>query len=190
MKTSSSHGFINQLLAYTLVMFCFSGSIGLGTVWMRHQISLTANDTRLLDARLSAVERHLTETTAAAETERDASVLLRRNAEWSLGLVLPNESQIVRVAEDPVMRLASKRNRTLFGERAATVVFPSHWAADRNVQGIRLQLPDHPVGDRCRRMFLRVGRAAGFFARHRSRRTCAGGGKGAPPDYPGECPAW
>ena len=124
MKASSSPGFINHLLVYTLVMICFSGSIGLGTVWMRHQISMTANTTKQLDARLSAVERYLTEATAAAETERDANVLLRRNAEWNLGLVLPNQAQIVHVTEDPVMRLASKRNRTLFGERAATVAFP------------------------------------------------------------------
>ena len=124
MKASSSPGFINQLLVYTLVMICFSGSIGLGTVWMRHQISLTANATKQLDARLSAVERYLTETSAAAESERDANVLLRRNAEWNLGLVLPTQAQIVRVTEDPVMRLASKRNRSLFGERAATVAFP------------------------------------------------------------------
>jgi len=124
MKAPSSSGFINQLLVYTLVMICFSGSIGLGTVWMRHQISITANATKQLDARLAAIERHLTEATAAAETERDTNVLLRRNVEWNLGLVQPNQAQVVHVTQDPVMRLAAKRNRTLFGERAATVAFP------------------------------------------------------------------
>ncbi|HTO02560.1 MAG TPA: hypothetical protein VL069_02610 [Opitutus sp.] len=124
MKTSTSQGFINQLLVYTLVMICFSGSIGLGTVWMRHQISITANATKQLDARLSAIERHLTEATAAAETERDTNVLLRRNSEWKLGLVPPTQAQIVHVTEDPVIRLAAKRNRMLFGDQAATVAFP------------------------------------------------------------------
>ena len=80
MKTSSTQAFVNQLLVYTLVMICFSGSIGLGTVWMRHQISLTANATKVLDARITEVERHLFETTTAIETERDPEVLLRRNA--------------------------------------------------------------------------------------------------------------
>ena len=109
MKASTSQGFINQLLVYTLVMICFSGSIGLGTVWMRHQISITANATKQLDARLSAIERHLTEATAAAEIERDTNVLLRRNSEWKLGLVPPTQAQIVHVTEDPVIRLAASQ---------------------------------------------------------------------------------
>jgi len=124
MKAFSSHGFINQLLVYSLVMICFSGSIGLGTVWMRHQISITANATKQLDARISAIERNLTEATAAAETERDTKILLRRNAEWQLGLVPPNQAQIVHVTADPVMLLAAKRNRSLFGDQPITVSYP------------------------------------------------------------------
>jgi hypothetical protein len=124
MKTSSTQAFVNQLLVYTLVMICFSGSIGLGTVWMRHQISLTANATKVLDARITEVERHLFETTTAIETERDPEVLLRRNAAWHLGLVRPMPAQVVRVAEDPVRHLAAKRNRGLFSDNAVSVVFP------------------------------------------------------------------
>jgi hypothetical protein len=124
MKISSTQGFVNQLLVYTLVMIGFSGSIGLGTVWMRHQISLTANANKLLDARIADVERHLAEATTAAETERDANVLLRRNTEWRLGLVQPNPQQIVHVGEDPVTRLAAKRNRGLFGDGAPMVSLP------------------------------------------------------------------
>jgi hypothetical protein len=124
MKTSSTQAFVNQLLVYTLVMICFSGSIGLGTVWMRHQISLTANATKVLDARITEVERHLFETTTAIETERDPEVLLRRNAAWHLGLVRPTPAQVVRVAEDPVRHLAAKRNRGLFSDNAVSVVFP------------------------------------------------------------------
>ncbi len=124
MKISSSQGFVNQLLVYTLVMIGFSGSIGLGTVWMRHQISVTANSTKLLEARMAEVERHLAETATAAETERDPSILLRRNREWRLGLVPPDRTQIVHVGEDPVMRLAAKRNRGLFGDAAPTISLP------------------------------------------------------------------
>lgn len=124
MNISSNHGFVNQLLVYTLVMIGFSGSIGLGTVWMRHQISVTANTNRILDARLAAVERHLAETTTAAESERDTHVLLRRNTEWRLGLVPPSQEQVVHVGEDPVMRLAAKRNRGLFGDAAPRITLP------------------------------------------------------------------
>lgn len=124
MKTSASSGFVNQFLVYTLVMIGFGGSIGLGTVWMRHQISTTANSTRQLAARIAELERRLAETTTAAEMERDPNVLLQRNAEWHLGLVPPSPVQIVHVAEDPVQRLAAKRNRGLFTDGAASVSIP------------------------------------------------------------------
>lgn len=124
MKLSSSQGFVNQLLVYTLLLITFGGSIGLGTVWMRQQISRTANANKQLDARIAEIERHIGEATTAAETERDPKVLLRRNAEWRLGLIEPSQTQIVHVAEDPVMHLAAKRNRGLFGDRPATVAFP------------------------------------------------------------------
>jgi hypothetical protein len=124
MKTSSTHAFVNHLLVYTLVLIGFSGSIGLGTVWLRHQISLTANATKVLDARIADLDRRIEETTTAIETERDPQVLLRRNADWKLGLVAPQPDQVVRVSEDSALRLAAKRNRMLFGDGAISVTFP------------------------------------------------------------------
>ncbi|MDB6127467.1 MAG: hypothetical protein JWM35_1363 [Verrucomicrobia bacterium] len=121
MNRSSNHAFVNQMLACTLVMICLSGSIGLATVWMRHQISLTANATKVLDARIAEVDRRVNETTAAMEAEQDPAVLKRRNIQWHLGLVQPTQEQIVRIAGDPVMRLAAKRNRALFTEGVAPV---------------------------------------------------------------------
>jgi len=124
MKIFSHQGFVNQLLVYTLVMIGFSGSIGLGTVWVRHQISITANSTKQLALQIADVERRLAETTAAAESERDPNVLLRRNTEWRLGLVPPSQEQIVHIAEDPVMKLAAKRNRGLFNDSAVKISLP------------------------------------------------------------------
>ena len=121
MNRTSNHAFINQMLVCTLVMICFSGSIGLGTVWMRHQISLTANATKVLNARIAEIERRVNETTAVMETEQDPAVLKRRNVEWHLGLVQPSQEQVVRVQGDPVMRLAAKRNRGIFNDGVAPV---------------------------------------------------------------------
>ncbi len=45
MKTNSS-AFVHQLVLCLLVTFAVAGSTGLGTVWMRHQISTTANTNR------------------------------------------------------------------------------------------------------------------------------------------------
>ena len=69
MQKKDTHAFVNQLLVYTLVMFLFSGSIGLGTVWMRHQISLTANAAKVLDGKVTGMERLINETHAAIERQ-------------------------------------------------------------------------------------------------------------------------
>ena len=114
MKKNSSHAFVNQLLVYTLVMICFSGSIGLGTVWLRHQISITANNTKQLEQRIIESERHLAELNTLITGEQSIDVLARRNSEWKLGLVLPKEPQVVRVSESPERRLAARNNAEVF----------------------------------------------------------------------------
>jgi hypothetical protein len=120
-KKSSSQAFVNQFMIYALVAICGSASIGLGTVWMRHQISVAANANKVLEASIAELDRRIEETEAAVAAEQDPAVLNRRNAEWRLGLVPPGETQVRRVAEDPVARLASIQNRKLFGEGPATV---------------------------------------------------------------------
>jgi hypothetical protein len=120
MKKNSS-AFVNQLLVCLLVAFCFSGSIGLGTVWMRHQISITANANKSLEARIAEVERRLAETATVIETEKSNDVLRRRNADLRLGLVPPQEIQCVRPSEDPARHLAAKRNRGLFNDNDTSV---------------------------------------------------------------------
>lgn len=118
MNKTETHGFVNQLLVYTLVMICFSGSIGLGTVWLRQQMAQTANSIKQLEGRSETIERHLAETNALVASESSADVLARRNAEWNLGLVRPVEVQIVRVTEPVEDRLARKRHDELFARDA------------------------------------------------------------------------
>ncbi len=122
MNKSHTHAFVNQLLVYTLVMICFSGSVGLGTVWLRHQISIAANRAKQLETRIAEVERHLAETTTEVEMEQGPEVLMRRNISWRLGLVQPQEPQVQRVGTDVVIALATKRNRGLFADSAVTPV--------------------------------------------------------------------
>jgi len=119
MKTSASHGFVNQVLAYTLVGIGLTSSIGVGAVWMREQISFTANANKVLEARIADLTRRCEETTAAIAQEQDATVLLQRNTLWNLGLVPPAEGQVQRVTEDPTERLAAKRSRGIERETAA-----------------------------------------------------------------------
>jgi hypothetical protein len=118
MNKKDTHAFVNQLLVYTLVMICFSGSIGLGTVWLRHQISVTANNTKQLEQRIVEAERHLSELNTQVTAEQSIDVLARRNTEWKLGLVLPKEPQVVRVSESPERRLAARNNAEVFAPEA------------------------------------------------------------------------
>ena len=110
----NTNAFVNQLLVYTLVMICFSGSIGMGTVWLRQQIAQTANRVKQLESRTGEIERRLAETNALIAAEQSPDILERRNNEWRLGLVLPREAQVVRVSERPEERLAARRNMEVF----------------------------------------------------------------------------
>jgi hypothetical protein len=123
MNKSDSHAFVNQLLLYTLVMICTSGSVGLGTVWLRYQISATANRVRTTELKITELERRLAQTVTEIETEQSPDVLRRRNEELGLGLTTPKEVQVRRMAVDAERRLASKRNQHLFTDGATFVVF-------------------------------------------------------------------
>lgn len=122
MKTTGSHAFINQIFVYMLVSICLTGTAGLGTVWLRHQISNTANHTHDLEIELTKVERRLAEVTVFVAAEQSPDSLERRNREMQLGLVMPREPQVVRVAESPERRLAAKRNARIFEDNAVTPV--------------------------------------------------------------------
>ncbi len=131
MKTSDTHAFVNQLLVCLLVTLGCTGSVGMGIVWMRHQISVTANTDRILAARLVEIERRCDETKALVAAEQDPDVLRRRNAEWHLGFVPVSDQQVVRFTQDPVQELAARRNADLFtNDRARPVV--SFQVAQRN----------------------------------------------------------
>jgi len=105
----SSHAFINQVLVYTLVMLVFTGSIGFGTVWLRHEISLAANRNKNLQMRLGEVQRHLDQLTAEIAAAESPDALIRFNSARRLGLDLPRPEQIEHVAADPEQELAVKQ---------------------------------------------------------------------------------
>ncbi|MBC7368493.1 MAG: hypothetical protein H7343_17060 [Undibacterium sp.] len=117
---SNNHAFVNQFVIYTLVTICFSGSIGLGTVWMRHQISLAANANKLLETRLAELNRHLAETATTIEIEQGTALLKQRNVSMNLGLIPP---VVQDVSENPALRLAAKASRALLNDRAPVISF-------------------------------------------------------------------
>lgn len=119
MKPPPANAFINRLIALTLLLLVFSGSLGLGAVWVRQEISSTANRSRALVTRLNDVERRLDEVGAEIATAESPGTLLQQNQAMRLGLATPKEAQVVRVDGSPELRLAAKRNREIFGLASA-----------------------------------------------------------------------
>jgi hypothetical protein len=121
MKTTDTRAFANQLLVCLLVTFGFGGSIGLGTVWMRHQNALLAKSNRALEANVAELKRRIDETTTQVEGEQASDVLRRRNAEWRLGFAPAAEQQVRHMPEDPIMRLARLHRAELFADGVVPV---------------------------------------------------------------------
>jgi len=113
MNTPVRAGFVNSMFVCTLFGLGCSGSVGVATVWLQHQISITANENKVLEARIAAVRRESEQLTAEIAFESDAAALLQRNSQMKLGLVAPTPSQLF-TAEDPLRHLSSKHSLELF----------------------------------------------------------------------------
>jgi hypothetical protein len=122
MNKSPTSAFINQLLVYTLVMLVFTGSIGFGTVWLRHEISLAANRDKNLQAHFDEVQRHLDQLTAEIAAVQTPDALIRLDSSLRLGLDTPRQDLIEYVAANFEQRLAAKRNAGVFIAEVKPVV--------------------------------------------------------------------
>jgi len=120
MKPPPAHTFVNQLIALTLLLLVFSGTLGLGAVWVRQGISGTANRSHSLEVKIADIERQLDEVNAEVAAALNPETLLRQNEVMRLGLVSPREIQVQRVSESPELRLMAKGNRDVFNVASAT----------------------------------------------------------------------
>lgn len=133
MNTSSAHAFVNKLLLYVLLTIGVNGTVGLATVWMNHQISASAAETKQAEDRLAAVVRRLDETNARLAAELSPEVLEAKNVAMELGLEPPREQHIVRIYESPEERLAAKRNIEIFSRDVSARTEVVHFSlADRS----------------------------------------------------------
>ncbi|MBI2518525.1 MAG: hypothetical protein HYV95_16745 [Opitutae bacterium] len=119
MRPPPPNALVNKIVALTLCLLVFSGTLGLGAVWVRQEIYSTANRSRTVQLQIADVERHLDEVNAEVAAALNPASLLRQNEAMRLGLVAPREVQVVRVDESPELRLAAKRNREAFSLAAA-----------------------------------------------------------------------
>lgn len=114
MKPPPPHAFVNKLIALTLGLLVFAGTLGLGAVWARQEIFHTADRNRAVEIRIAEVERRLDEVDAEVAAALNPDALIRQNDAMKLGLVMPSEEQVTRVAGEAEFRLASKRHREIF----------------------------------------------------------------------------
>jgi hypothetical protein len=123
MKPPPASNLINRVIFLTLMLLVFTGTLGLGAVWMRQEISQTANRSRALEDRLTDAQRRLDELSAEVATAVNPRALLRQNETMRLALSSPREIQVQRVAVSPELKLAQKRNLEVF--RVETASFAS-----------------------------------------------------------------
>lgn len=119
MKPPPATAHVNRLIALSLLLLLFSGSLGLGAVWVRQEISQTANRSRTLVVQLADVERRLDEVNAKIAAEVNPGSLLKQNEAMRLGLATPREANVVRVEGSAELMLISRLNRDRFNRALA-----------------------------------------------------------------------
>ncbi|HWA27654.1 MAG TPA: hypothetical protein VG734_18505 [Lacunisphaera sp.] len=125
MKPPPAPGLVNRVIVLTLLLLTFTGSLGLGAVWMRQEISRTANASRALEDDLTAIGRRLDEVEAQVAAAVNPDALRRQNDVMRLGLVSPREIQVQRVATSPERMLAARRNHEIFSLEPAAPAVPA-----------------------------------------------------------------
>lgn len=114
----NSQAFVNQLLVCLLVTMTFGGTLGLGMVWVRHQISVTAKANRALLAAISEVNRRSDDIEAQIRSEQRPELLRQLNLEFRLGLAPMNEVPVVHITENVTQRMVERANRWAYPEEA------------------------------------------------------------------------
>lgn len=108
----NSRAFANQVMLCVLVTFCGGGTVGLGTVWMRHQNSRLAEHNSALEAGIKRVKRQLAETSAMIASAQNPAELRLRNMEFKLGLDRMVEAQVIDDLREPDARLQRMRMKS------------------------------------------------------------------------------
>ena len=125
MKPPPPNALVNKFIALSLVFLLFSGTLGLGAVWVRQEIFSAANRSRVIELQVADVERKLDEVGARIATAEGVAALLERNDTLALGLHRASREQVVRLDRDPVLALTTKRGREAYfnGARGSGTLF-------------------------------------------------------------------
>jgi len=124
MNTKASRAFATQLLFSALVVLGAGGGLGFAIVDLRHDISVSANNARRAEQRVTETERRIAEIGGLIAAEQSLDVLAERNRSLGLGLVPPALAQVVHVPGSAADRLAAKRQAEIFAAEEGRVVLP------------------------------------------------------------------
>ena len=113
MRPPPPNALVNKIVALTLCLLVFSGTLGLGAVWVRQEIFSTANRSNVLEGKIADVARRLDEVNADVATALTSAALERRNVTMRLGLVVPRQAQVVYMGS-PETQFELKRNARIF----------------------------------------------------------------------------
>lgn len=83
----NSRAFVNEIVVCLILTIGLGGTAGLGVVWLRHQISTTANHIRALKAETAEVERLTSEKSAGIASAQRPELLRNLNERFRLNLV-------------------------------------------------------------------------------------------------------
>ncbi|MEZ5276420.1 MAG: hypothetical protein R3F07_08580 [Opitutaceae bacterium] len=113
---------LNRVLLCSFLLLVYAGGIGFGTVWLRHQIAVSANENKVIERRIVEIERVLSQVNSELAVALSPDYLIARNRELNLRLARPVETQIVRIRDDVELRLVIKSNEELFSSVDRPVV--------------------------------------------------------------------
>ncbi|TVR51337.1 MAG: hypothetical protein EA425_07195 [Puniceicoccaceae bacterium] len=108
-RDRQTHRLLNRILGLSLLVLLLAGASGLGIVWLRQQIGVSAAETQQARASIEALAWKLRSVEAEIAACTKYEFLMAQNRAFQLGLVPPKEDQIVRVMPGLAERFADKR---------------------------------------------------------------------------------
>jgi hypothetical protein len=119
----TSRAFVNPVVFCLILSIGGVGGVGLGVVWLRHQISTTANNIRNLEAQKAAIERLITAKSAVVASEQRPDLLRQANEAFNLGLVPMSDVTIFNESSERAIRGLVERSTRDLLEQPPVVAF-------------------------------------------------------------------
>jgi cell division protein FtsL len=113
-KNRAANQILNRIIVYSLLILALVGGFGVVTVWMRHQISQSANSLQALEQQIREERRELAQLEVELTIAMSTDKLIYLNRSLELGLREPAYTQIVHVTDNVETRLYEKNANSVF----------------------------------------------------------------------------